>query len=73
MCQLQLGNPRGERARNVGNLHELTEAVLDVGGESGGDIGHEARDPDALRNDLDGLLGDDAHRGALLPGPNPLH
>ncbi|RWW33659.1 hypothetical protein BHE74_00001529 [Ensete ventricosum] len=38
------------------NLHDLTEAVFDVGGEGEGDIGGEVGDADALRNHLDRLL-----------------
>ena len=49
------------------DLHDLAEAVLNVGGEGGGDIGAKARDADALGDDLDCLLRHDAHRGP--PGP----
>lgn len=44
------------------DLHDLTEAVLDVGGEGESYIGGEIGDPNALRDHLDRLLGDDAHR-----------
>ena len=50
------------------DLHDLPEAVLDVGGEGGGDIGGDGGDADALRDHLDRLLGNDAHP-ALLPPP----
>jgi len=46
------------------DLHDLAEAVLNVGGEGGGDIGAKAREADALGDDLDCLLRHDAHRGA---------
>jgi hypothetical protein len=45
----------------MADLHDLPEAVLDVGGEGGGDIGGEGGDADALRDHLDRLLGNDAH------------
>lgn len=43
-------------------LHDLAEAVLDVGGKGESDIGCEVGDPNALRDDLDCLLWNDAHR-----------
>ena len=49
------------------DLHDLAEAVLDVGGEGEGDIGGEIGDADALRYYLDRLFWDDAHLCLSLP------
>lgn len=43
------------------NLHDLTEAVFDVGGEGEGNIGGEVGDADALRNHRDRLLRNYTH------------
>jgi hypothetical protein len=57
----------------MADLHDLPEAVLDVGGEGGGDIGGEGGDADALRDHLDRLLGNDAHPALLLAPPVPVN
>lgn len=46
-------------------LHDLADTVLHVRGEGQGGIGRKIVDPDALGDDLDGLLGHDAHPSSL--------
>ena len=48
------------------NLHDLTEAVLNIGGEGEGDIGGEVGDANALRDHLNRLLRYDTHRFSLF-------